>query len=266
MKKTKRAAERRVALLALVLVVALIVLISTSDTFVEPQGEEQLVNESGVSEEPDVYAGLREKMVETQLRARDITDERVLAAMGKVPRHRLMPDYLDQAYEDHPVPIGYGQTISQPYIVALMTQSLEPKGSDRILEIGTGSGYQAAVLAEIVEEVYTIEIIEALADRASETLADLGYDNVEVKHADGYFGWEEKAPFDSIIVTAAANHVPPPLIDQLRDGGKLVIPLASSAGFQTLTLITKNGTELETVFITGVIFVPMTGEAQKART
>ena len=216
----------------------------------------------GSSENEDSYAELRKLMVENQLRSRDITDEKVLAAMGKVPRHEFMPSLLAQAYEDHPVPIGYGQTISQPYIVALMTQELDVKDSDKVLEIGTGSGYQAAVLAELVDKVYTIEIIEELAKRANTTLKDF-YGNVEVKHADGYFGWEENAPFNAIIITAAANHVPPPLIEQLKDGGNLVIPLASTTGFQVLTFITKNGDQLDSRFITGVRFVPFTGEAQR---
>lgn len=213
--------------------------------------------------EIDEYADLRKQMVDTQLRSRDITDKRVLAAMEKVPRHKFMHSFLDLAYKDRPVPIGYAQTISQPYIVALMTQELRVNNSDRILEIGTGSGYQAGVLAELVDKVYTIEIIKPLAERANQTLKNLGYANVEVKHTDGYFGWKEKAPFDAIIITAAANHVPPMLIEQLKDGGKLIIPLASTTGFQTLTLITKKGDELDARFITGVRFVPMTGEAQK---
>ena len=263
MKRMTRRANKRIVVFALVSAVFLIVLISTTDTFGPPQGENYVPEEISVSGELDEYAHLRKQMVDAQLKRRDITHEGVLTVMEKVPRHKFMSDFLDQAYEDHPVPIGYGQTISQPYIVALMTQSLELKSSDRVLEIGTGSGYQAAVLAELVNEVYTIEIIEALADRASKTLASLGYNNVEVKHADGYFGWEENAPFDTIIVTAAANHVPPLLVDQLKEGGRLIIPLVSSAGFQTLILITKKGTELDTVFITGVRFVPMTGEAQK---
>ena len=215
------------------------------------------------TEELDEYVVLRKQMVNTQLRSRDITDENVLSAMEKVPRHKLMPFYLHQAYEDHPVPLGYGQTISQPYIVALMTQELRVNENDKVLEIGTGSGYQAAVLAELVKDVYTIEIIGDLAKRANKTLNNLGYKNIEVKHADGYFGWKENAPFDVIIITAAANHIPLPLIEQLKDNGKLIIPLASAAGFQTLTLVTKKGDELETRFITGVRFVPMTGETQK---
>ena len=265
MKKMKKAVKKWLVVFVLVSAIFLLVSIPAIDTYNRTQVENDVPAEIGVAEEPDGYAELRKRMVDTQLRRRDITNEGVLAVMGKVPRHKFMPDFLDQAYEDHAVPIGYSQTISQPYIVALMTQSLEPKGSDKVLEIGTGSGYQAAVLAELVDKVYTIEIIEALADRASKTLAGSGYDNVEFKHADGYYGWEENAPFDAVIVTAAANHVPPLLIDQLKDGGKLIIPLASSEGFQVLTLITKKGTELETVFITGVMFVPMTGEAQKTR-
>lgn len=221
-----------------------------------------LFQKTSFNDSENNHAELRKLMVEQQLRSRDISDEKVLEAMGKVPRHKFMPSLLERAYEDRPVPIGYGQTISQPYIVALMTQELGVKDSDKVLEIGTGSGYQAAVLAELVAEVYTIEIIEELAKRADSALKDF-YDNVEVKHADGYFGWEEKAPFNAIIVTAAANHVPPPLIEQLKDGGKLVIPLASTTGFQVLTVVTKKGDELETRFVTGVAFVPMTGEAQK---
>jgi len=161
------------------------------------------------------------------------------------------------------LPIGYGQTISQPYIVALMTQSLQLKENNKVLEIGTGSGYQAAVLAELVKDVYTIEIIKELADSAENRLNNLNYKNIRVKNADGYFGWEEEAPFDAIIITAAANHIPPPLLNQLKDKGKLIIPLGSTLSFQTLTLVTKKGDELETEFITGVRFVPLTGQALK---
>jgi len=219
--------------------------------------------EGPVTLETDKYTDLRQKMVDEQLKTRDITDEKVLEAMCKVPRHRFMPMYRNQAYRDHAVPIGYGQTISQPYIVALMTQELEIEETDRVLEIGTGSGYQAAVLAEIAEEVYTIEIIEELAERAEQTLKETGYPEVLVLHADGYFGWGDNAPFDAIMITAAANHIPPPLLEQLKDGGCLIMPLASPAGFETLTLITKQGDDLLTRHITGVRFVPMTGEAQK---
>ncbi len=213
-------------------------------------------------EKPDEYATIRQNIVETQLKARDINDEDVLRVMQMVKRHEFVPEDLkEKAYEDHPLPIGHGQTISQPYIVALMTQSLQVDKNDKVLEIGTGSGYQAAVLAELVKEVYTIEIVEELATSAKERLKNLGYGNIEVLHADGYFGWPDKAPFDKIIITAAVNHVPPPLLEQLKDGGKLILPLGSTLRFQTLTLVTKKGGDLQTEIITGVRFVPMTGKA-----
>ena len=212
----------------------------------------------------DEFYEAKKYMVENHMRARDIYDERVLKVMEKVPRHRFVPaNLVANAYDDRPLPIGYGQTISQPYIVALMTQELTVGKKDKVLEIGTGSGYQAAVLAELVKEVYTIEIVEPLSKSAEEILRREGYKNVQVKNADGYFGLEEKAPFDAIIVTAAVNHIPPPLIEQLKDNGRLIIPLGSTREFQTLTLITKKGNDLETRFITGVVFVPLTGEAQK---
>lgn len=202
-------------------------------------------------------------MVKEQLEARDITDKKVLEVMKEIPRHEFVPEDLkDSAYEDNPLPIGFGQTISQPYIVALMTQELELKPNDLVLEIGTGSGYQAAVLSEIVDEVYTIEIVKELAENANKTLKRLGYKNIYVKHADGYFGWEGKS-FDAIMVTAAANHIPPPLIAQLKDNGRLIIPLGSTLQFQTLTLVKKMNSTLESEFITGVRFVPMTGEVIK---
>ena len=216
-------------------------------------------------EEP-VYTQLRKKMVRRQLMSRDISDKRVLEAMGKVPRHLFVsPSYRRQAYEDYPLPIDEGQTISQPYIVALMTQHLKVEENDKVLEIGTGSGYQAAVLAYLTGQVYSIEIREKLAERASDTLARLGYDQVQVKWGDGYYGWEEHAPFDAIIVTCAANHVPPPLLKQLKQGGRLIIPLGSTLYFQTLTLITKTDGKPEVEHILGVRFVPMTGEAQKRK-
>jgi len=212
----------------------------------------------------DEFDDLRKNMVEEQLKVRDITDKKVLEIMTKIPRHEFVPENLkNKAYSDYPLPIGYGQTISQPYIVALMTQSLELNVGDRVLEIGTGSGYQAAVLSELVKEVYTIEIVKELAEYAKQRIELLGYKNVKVKHGDGYFGWEEYAPFDAIIVTAAANHVPPPLLKQLKNNRKLIIPLGSTLQFQTLTLIKKRGNETETIFITGVRFVPLTGEAEK---
>ena len=221
-------------------------------------GKNNIENDIGINK----YAELRKNMVVQQLKTRDINDEKVLDVMGKVERHKFVPiSLVNKAYDDNPLPIGYGQTISQPYIVALMTQSLEINKNDKVLELGTSSGYQAAVLAEMVDEVYTIEIINELAKNAGTRLKDLDYNNVKVKNADGYFGWEEFAPYDAIIVTAAANHIPPPLLGQLKDGGKLIIPLGSTLTFQTLTLVTKKGNDLETEFITGVRFVPLTGKA-----
>ncbi len=211
----------------------------------------------------DAYKEERLQMVDTQLRARDITDERVLEAMEKVPRHMFMPHSRNLAYRDHPVPIGYGQTISQPYIVALMAQELRIKEHEKILEIGAGSGYNAAVLAELAKEVYTIEIIGELAEWSENALKKTGYSNVYVKHADGYYGWEGKE-FDAVIITAAANHVPQPLIDQLKIGGRLILPLSSPAGFQALTIINKTDEGLKTRSILGVRFVPMTGKAMES--
>jgi protein-L-isoaspartate(D-aspartate) O-methyltransferase len=204
----------------------------------------------------------RQRMVQEQIVSRGITDKRVLDAMLKIPRHRFVEGSLiSKAYNDHPLPIGEGQTISQPYIVALMTEELKLGPTDRVLEIGTGSGYQAAVLAEIVKEVYTIEIRERLKTNASRLLNELGYGNVNTRYADGYFGWEEYAPFDAIIITASVNHIPPPLIKQLKEGGRLIIPLGSTLYYQTLTLVTKKGGEPEIRQMGGVAFVPMTGEA-----
>lgn len=198
------------------------------------------------------------------LRHADITDKDVLAAIEAVPRHAFVPEkYLDQAYEDHPLPIGYGQTISQPYIVALMTQLLELRRGDKVLEIGTGSGYQAAILAELTEEVYSVEIIPELACEAEQRLKQLGYTNVRVKHGDGYHGWEEFAPYDAIIVTAAADRVPPPLVRQLKDGGHLVIPVGSERDEQRLQKITKRGEQVSMENVIGVIFVPFTRKPQE---
>lgn len=210
------------------------------------------------------FALARQRMVELDLKGRDITDQKVLEVMGKVPRHRFVPpQYLSQAYADRPLPIGEGQTISQPYIVALMTQWLQVGEGDTVLEVGTGSGYQAAVLAEMVDQVYTIEIIEPLASRADTLLKTLGYTNIKVKAGDGYKGWEEYAPFDGIIVTAAAKYVPPPLIEQLWDGGRIVMPVGDPATYQQLELIEKKGDDITSRIITGVRFVPMTGEVEK---
>ncbi len=214
--------------------------------------------------ENDIYTRLRLKMVRNQLEARNITDKKVLEVMATIPRHLFVsPPYRKRAYEDYPLPIDEGQTISQPYIVALMTQYLNLKKGEKVLEIGTGSGYQAAVLAHLTDKVYSIEIREQLAKKASETLKKLNYSHVHVKWGDGYFGWKEYAPFDAIIVTCAANHVPPPLLKQLKEGGRLIIPLGSTLYFQTLTLITKIKGKPQVKHILGVRFVPMIGEAQK---
>lgn len=203
-------------------------------------------------------------MIEQDIKDRGVKDPDVLDAMSRIPRHLFVDaPYRNNAYADHPLPIGEGQTISQPYVVALMTETLKLQPGDRVLEIGTGSGYQAAVLAELVKEVYTIEIRGALAVRAGKILSELGYKNVNVKHGDGYFGWEEHAPFDAIIVTAAANHIPPPLIKQLKEGGRLIIPLGSVVYYQMLTLATKRRGKLDVEQLSPVAFVPMTGEVQK---
>ncbi len=212
----------------------------------------------------DDFASARAQLVETGIVRMGIEDPAAIKAIGAVPRHAFVPaDYVGQAYENHPLPIGYGQTISQPYIVALMTEALELEPGDTVLEVGTGSGYQAAVLAEIVEQVYTVEIVEALADRAAETLGSLGYTNVEVRHADGYFGWEEHAPFDAIIVTAAPDHVPPPLRTQLADGARMVIPVGPVGGYQELWLIERHGDAFTTTSLGGVRFVPLTRDVRE---
>ena len=211
--------------------------------------------------EESIYRGKAEAMVVEQIQGRGVKDEKVLQAMGKVPRHRFVPEnMIPHAYEDNPLPIGFGQTISQPYIVALMTELLNPEGSDRVLEVGTGSAYQAAVLSEIVNEVYTIEIFEELGTSAKERLEDLGYDNVKVKIADGYYGWPEYAPFDAIIVTCAASHIPPPLIQQLKEGGKMCIPVGSVFWAQNLMLVEKKNGKIISRNILPVRFVPMLGE------
>ena len=204
----------------------------------------------------------RQQMVERQLRARDITDARVLAAMAKVPRHLFVPDPVrGLAYQDRPLPIGYDQTISQPYIVAYMTQMIGVAPDARVLEVGTGSAYQAAVLAELVAEVYTIEIVPELASRARETLASLDYTNVHTREGDGYRGWIEHAPFDGIMVTAAPDHVPQPLIDQLAVGGRMVIPVGNRR--QQMTIITRTPDGIAREVTIPVLFVPMTGEGRR---
>lgn len=205
----------------------------------------------------DPSASPRKKMVAEQIQARGISNKYVLEAMLKVPRHNFVPqNEINYAYADRPLPIGYGQTISQPYIVAYMTEVIEPRPPQRLLEIGSGSGYQAAVLAEIVSEVYSIEIIPELGNAASARLKKLGYQNIEVKISDGYYGWQEKAPFDAIVVTAAVEYIPPLLIAQLKDGGKMVIPVGSPFFVQTLTLIEKKDGQITAKSLMPVLFVP----------
>ncbi len=208
------------------------------------------------------FARARDEMVATQIASRGVSDARILAAMRKVPRHRFVPPALaGQAYEDHPLPIGHGQTISQPYIVAFMTEALALAGGETVLEVGTGSGYQAAVLAEIAARVYTIEIVTPLADEAAVRLKSLGYVKVEVKAGDGYQGWPEAAPFDAIMVTAAAPRIPEPLEQQLKDGGRLVLPVGDE--WQELVVVTRRGDRFEEKKVLPVRFVPMTGRVRQ---
>lgn len=211
------------------------------------------------------YQVARKAMVEDQIMRRGIDDRPVLQALLKVPRHLFVePDYLSRAYSDLALPLKENQTISQPYIVALMTQSAMLSAEDRVLEIGTGSAYQSAVLAEIVKEVYTIEIVESLARTADSRLKKLGYKNITVKHGDGYRGWQEKSPFDAILITAAAPKIPQPLVDQLKVGGRMVLPLGQTRGSQDLIVLTRlEDGSLKEKHITAVRFVPMTGEIRQ---
>ena len=207
----------------------------------------------------------RRNMVLKQIKKRGISDRNVLDAMTDVPRHFFVPKKLvRQAYSDHPLPIGAGQTISQPYIVALMTECLGLSRDSCVLEIGTGSGYQAAILAKIAQEIYTIEIKEKLYKKATRTLQLFDFSNIKTRHGDGYFGWKEAAPFDCIMITAAVDHIPPPLLKQLKNRGKLILPLGNPFSFQNLVLVTKHGEDYTIRQITGVLFVPMTGHALKA--
>lgn len=203
----------------------------------------------------------RKAMVVDQIKERGIRDRRILKVMETVPRHEFVPEeYRAFAYDDSPLPIGEGQTISQPYIVALMTECLNLEGDEKVLEVGTGSGYQAAILCELAKEVYTIEILETLAERAEELLQKLGYKNVKVKCGDGYLGWEEYAPFDGIIVTCAPDHIPRPLIDQLAEGGRMVIPVGEIDFPQVLKIVEKREGEVTVRNVVPVRFVPMTGD------
>jgi protein-L-isoaspartate(D-aspartate) O-methyltransferase len=225
-------------------------------------GNMDWLDSSGAGQAPD-FATLRRRMVDQQLRGpgRGIRNPRVLAAMGMVPRHEFVPaEDRPAAYEDHPLPIGYGQTISQPFVVAFMTEQLNPQPTDRVLEVGTGSGYQAAVLSGLVAEVYTMEIVEPLAKRAEATFKRLGYRNVKVKAGDGYQGWPQAAPFDAIIVTCAPERVPPPLVDQLKEGGRMIIPVGGPPQ-QHLYRLRKHGHDARPEAVLAVRFVPMTGQA-----
>jgi protein-L-isoaspartate(D-aspartate) O-methyltransferase len=214
------------------------------------------IESAGAGDDP--YANERKELVDRFLRGRDIDDPRVLAAIEAVPRHRFVPaELIDSAYEDRPLPIGHDVTISQPYIVALMSQLAYVQPKERVLEVGTGSGYQAAVLAELSAEVYSIERIEALATQAQTLLEELGYTNVHVRHGDGYAGWPERAPFDAILLTAAPPTIPTALTDQLARGGRLVAPVGAEVGFQELVVIEKTAQGLRRQRITDVAFVPM---------
>lgn len=212
------------------------------------------------------YLQQRKKMVTEQIIARDIRDKRVIQVMEKVPRHLFIPEeYRSEAYEDRPIPIGFSQTISQPYIVALMTEALNIKKGDKVLEIGTGSGYQAAILEELGAKTFTIEIIPELAEFAEENLKRTGYPSVKVKIGDGYQGWKEFAPFDAITVTCAPENVPKPLIDQVTEGGRIVIPVGEKNQVQELYLLKKMKGELICQSLAPVRFVPMVGEVQKSK-
>lgn len=225
-------------------------------------GADSATAEHKFSEEKPWFVRARRNMVEIQIKARGIKDERLLKAMLKVKRHFFVPAHIQKlAYIDHPLPIGEGQTISQPYIVALMSELLNLDEDDKVLEIGTGSGYQAAILAELAKEVYTIEILEPLAIQAEKTLEDLGYENIIVKCGDGYLGWLEYAPFDAIIVTCAPPNIPQPLIEQLAEGGRMIIPVG--VHWQELKLLEKLNGRIKTTSVIPVKFVPMTREGVK---
>jgi protein-L-isoaspartate(D-aspartate) O-methyltransferase len=216
--------------------------------------------------EEDPYLAARQRMITEDIQRRGINDRRVLQAMLKVERHLFVPEsYRPMAYADRPLPIGEGQTISQPYIVALMTYHLHLTPEDRVLEIGTGSGYQAAVLAELAKEVYSLEIIEQLARTAQERLQALGYKNVRVKSGDGFYGWPEHAPYDAIMITCATPTIPERLVGQLKEGGRMIVPLGNEPFIQSLTLITKREGKIERQPLEDVVFVPMTGEIGKGK-
>ncbi len=223
-----------------------------------------MYNPAVAQPQPDPFEARRLQMVEQDIEARGVKDALVLKAMRKVQRHLFVEQSLwPKAYNDHPLPIGDGQTISQPYVVALMTEALALRGDERVLEVGTGSGYQAAILAEIVKEVFTIEIRPEIYTKTRDRLQKLGYKNIHLKQGDGYLGWPEYAPFDAVIVTASANHIPPPLLTQLKEGGRLIMPLGSTTFYQNLTLVTKRLGKVEVKELGAVAFVPLVGEGQK---
>ena len=225
-----------------------------------------LVDAAQVERNKDQFVRARRAMIERDLMTRGIRDARVLEAMGSIERELFVPEKLRSlAYEDRPLSIGEGQTISQPYIVAFMTELLSLRGTERVLEIGTGSGYQTAVLGKLAAEVYSIEIIPKLSDRAKILLVQLGFDNVHLKVGDGFFGWEEQGPFDAILVTAAAAKIPEPLWRQLREGGRLIMPLGAERQAQTLVRVTKSDGKQVVEELTGVVFVPLTGAIRQDR-
>lgn len=232
----------------------------------QPRGNAPAAPTQPGSSPTDPYAAARQAMVESQIQSRGISNEAILVAMTNVPRHEFVTaDYLDQAYDDHPLPIGYGQTISQPFIVALMTALVDLQPGDRVLEIGTGSGYQAAILAQLTDQVYTIEIIPELAAQAQATFKRLGYEQIKAKQADGYWGWQEYAPFDAIVVTAAPDHIPQPLVNQLAEGGHMVIPIGPPGGYQSLWVLERQDNQIFRHNWGDVSFVPFTrseGSAQ----
>jgi len=236
---------------------SLVVLVSLMGACSAPKGHSSEGSGPG-------WDGRRNRMVQTQIEARGVKDPQVLESMRTVPRHLFVPDvYRDAAYNDSPLPIGQGQTISQPYIVALMTELLEVSEGGRVLEIGTGSGYQAAVLAEMGVEVFSIEIKTKLCEKAADTLEGLGYSNAHVRCGDGYGGWPEEEPFDGIIVTAAPDRIPDPLLEQLKDSARMVIPVGEF--YQELKVITRSGDGFEERSVIPVRFVPMTGEIERQR-
>jgi protein-L-isoaspartate(D-aspartate) O-methyltransferase len=255
-----------IPLLVLVFLLALVLLWRGCSTRLQPTGATEnpgaeQPGDAGLSNSDREYAKARDEMVRQQIEARQVKDPLVLDSMGTVPRHEFVLErYLEFAYADSPLPIHHGQTISQPYIVAWMTELLQVQPGDKVLEIGTGSGYQAAVLAEMGIEVYSVEIIPELSREAMQRLSSLGYEGIEVLTADGYFGWEAHAPYDAIIVTAAPDHLPQPLIAQLKEGGRLVIPIGPVGAVQTLWLFEKIEGEMQATNLGGVRFVPLTGE------